>query len=211
MSALTEIERARRDLLTALVVDFHRNTGVDNASSTIGFLMQRYNIAGSRALVEGCLGQWENLGWISVGRSIANFDPVEGPSARIKVAHYADTLEQLLDMLNGNQFEVSWAFGRILTDATEIDGLAIPTGWMIATFESASEKPRDRGFTAKISAPVIHNNVTVSPTITATVSNGDSGSGSSSRATWFGAWGTWVAVIVAIAALVWTLHQAKVF
>jgi hypothetical protein len=38
-----------------------------------------------------------------------------------------------------------------------------------------------------------------------------SGNDSTLTATWFGAWGTWIAAIIALAALAWTLHEAKVF
>ena len=34
---------------------------------------------------------------------------------------------------------------------------------------------------------------------------------SATHASWFGAWGTWLASFVALAGLIWALHQAKVF
>jgi hypothetical protein len=210
VTELTPVERARRDLLTALVIDFHRNTTIDNSSPTIAFLAERYNIVGQRQLIEGCLGHWEGLGWLSVGRSIGSFDPSQGPSARIKGAHYGDALERLLQWLNGTQFEVSWDYGRILTDATDYSGLAIPTGWMIATFESSAPKPRDRDKHASPAPPIIQNNVTVSPVINKTMGTSDDGATlrSQTRATWLGGWGSMLAAVVAIAALLLALRLA---
>jgi hypothetical protein len=54
---------------------------------------------------------------------------------------------------------------------------------------------------AALAAPsVVVNNSFSSPV------SGDS----ATQASWFGAWGTWLAALVALAGLIWALHQAKV-
>jgi hypothetical protein len=129
---VTDVERARRDLLVALIIDFHRN---DAGGFEVSSLMQRYSLKSPRLLIEGSIGFWEKFGWVGVDRSTPDFAP------RIKVAHYGEALEQLLCLLKGTQFDVFWQHGRVLTDGTAIDDIPIPMGWELATFEKPSLTP----------------------------------------------------------------------
>ena len=108
-------------------------------------------------LLEGSLGFWESRGWIGVDRSRPDF------AARIKVAHYGEALEELLDRINGTQFEVTWQFGRVLTDATDTNDLPIPIGWMLAKYESDAIKPKQKADQQVAEKTAIHNTVTITP------------------------------------------------
>ncbi len=76
----------------------------------------------------------------------------------------------------------------------------------------AAEVRKSRTQAAPSPTAVIHNNVTMSPTFNSTNAIPPYESAKSvSVSGILSAWGTWVGVAVAIATLLWMLHEAKVF
>jgi hypothetical protein len=183
----SEVELARFEMLAALIMDFHRS---DTGDYTTSALKARYGLKSSVLLLEGSLGWLEQKGWVGVDRSLPSFQ------SRLKVAHYGQALEEFLERIDGNSFDVSWQYGRVTTDARLSANIPVPFGWLIMDFEPTAPRPSEKKVMNEL--PIIQNNVNVSPIINNTVSQPSSENSEQTALARSGARAGWANALIAL-------------
>lgn len=133
---MNEVERANREVLIALVIDYHRSP---NDIPDLSDLKEAFHLKMPEFLLDSSIEPWEAQDWLIVSRTS------DGTAARIRAARYSAAHSRVLEYLGATSLQIDWQKEEILSDAAADDFVPFPNGWKWLTFEDEVDAPSQIG------------------------------------------------------------------
>ena len=124
---MNTVDRARRDVLTMLVIEAAKQTG---RIPDIVELGRAYHLKHDDQMVKSAVTRWEERGWLIISRLLDG-----SVACALKPSCYADALGEVFDLWDASVFSISWEKEELLTDADPDEAIPIRDGWKLLFVE----------------------------------------------------------------------------
>lgn len=126
---MNTVDRARRDVLTMLVIEAAKQTG---RIPDIVELGRAYHLKYDDQMVKSAVNRWEERGWLIISRLLDG-----SVACALKPSCYADALGEVFDLWDASVFSISWEKEELLTDAGPEEAIPVREGWKLLFVERA--------------------------------------------------------------------------
>ena len=124
---MNTVDRARRDVLTILVIEAAKLTG---RIPDIVELGRAYHLKHDDQMVKSAVNRWEERGWLIISRLLDG-----SVACALKPSCYADALGEVFDLWGASIFSINWEKEELLTDAAPDETIPVREGWKLLFVE----------------------------------------------------------------------------
>ena len=147
---MNTVDRARRDVLTILVIEAAKQTG---RIPDIVKLGRAYHLKHDDQMVKSAVNRWEERGWLIISR-LLDGSVVCG----LKPSCYADALAEVFELWDASVFSISWEKEELLTDADQNEAIPIRDGWKLLFVEPDASKRNEPSLATEAAGVSFINN-----------------------------------------------------
>jgi hypothetical protein len=195
---VTDIELAEQKILIMLYFEYKLRY---NELISLKPALQRYHVAIDDDLLPMALASWKDREWVKVYRD------EDGLAAKIMPQKAGEVYKTVLEFLGATSLKINTQLMEIISDADPTHDTPMIEGWKWLTLERKVQAKVPQADAERPTAPIVHNNITVSPifnnnnnllpTDDAEIKRLEK---SGVRAGWFSAWAGWLALVVGVVA-----------